>query len=834
LRYVKKLKSQMNNYYKSSLIFLIVSLVIPFSNVFGQNVGINEENPTHTLHVKPFSSGDEPLRVEGVQPQLVGDTAIFIHNPNSGIVRYITLTNLTDTLINNFTNNDAFLDSIVSIIYNYGDTLLYNSTFITNLQDSIDTHLDSLTFINNILTGWVDGTPYPVDLSDLEIEDTHLDSLTLDNNILTGWVNGTPNDVDLSGLDVEDTHLDSLTFDNNILTGWVNGTPNDVDLSSLNLDYWELTGNTGTTPPSVGIGNPVDNNFIGTTDAVDLALVTNGLERFRIKSDNNDRIRIGVGTAFTVNLNTGATPTLLHLHDWGTTANDFAVLTLSTANTAQDNRSGVINFAATQATNERRTATIESYITDDATTNVTGDLRFFTNNDNDLDERMRITGYGNVRIGSPFAPIANPFTVDVDHIKLNVTGGYTRLGNYNSDTGVGGLDPGESYFDGIGALAIGVNRVGGQSDVNFWNTTAHGQASANGDMDRGFDWRRYDSSGNEELVMSLRGDGLLTLTSNDATTEGGHLILNNAGFTGVSELNSWNIDNYNSGTSANAFRIFYNANNIPSIIIPEHTNANARVGINMELTPQYNFQVNGDMAVGYDHPDGTGVMPDYGNFLHFLGGPASGFSSNNSDPMWMARYNVASDVSELRMCIGDNNLAGPVVDKLSIGVVSPGWIPVFDFVSDGEALKPGGGTWAVLSDKRLKKDVLPFEEGLETVLRLNPVTFKYNEKSGYQIDKEYIGFIAQEVEAAAPYMVSEKDDSQGTSRLTDRKTLDESALTKLLVNAIKEQQAMIEKLEQQIHHLLDNDKQKEATLNQLNAELKSLRELILDSENADQ
>jgi hypothetical protein len=278
------------------LIYQLLFALVLFSNALplaAQFVGVNEQNPTHSLHVKPLNPMDEPLRVEGVRAQVLGDTTLLILNPASGVVRYISLTNLTDTLISNFTNNDAFLDSLVSIIYNYGDTLLYNSTFINSLQDSIDTHLDSLTLDNNVLTGWVAGNSYDVDLSSLESLpldsiinifydyadtllynstfinnlqdsiDTHLDSLTLDNNVLTGWVDGTPYSVDLSTLesvsqdsiidiiynfgdtllynttfinslqDSIDTHLDSLTLNNNVLTGWVDGTPYNVDLSSL-------------------------------------------------------------------------------------------------------------------------------------------------------------------------------------------------------------------------------------------------------------------------------------------------------------------------------------------------------------------------------------------------------------------------------------------------------------------------------------------------------------------------------------------------------------------------------------------------------------------------
>lgn len=163
---------------------------------------------------------------------------------------------------------------------------------------------------------------------------------------------------------------------------------------------WSLVGNAGTNPPSVGYGSIVDNNFLGTTDAKDLTFATNGYERMRIRTDNNSQLRIGMGTAFTVNLNAGSTPSLLHLHDWGNTSNDFAILNLSSGTTASGNRTGVINFAATTATNERRAASIESYLTAASATNVSADMRFFTNDNNSFAERMRILSNGNVGIAN--------------------------------------------------------------------------------------------------------------------------------------------------------------------------------------------------------------------------------------------------------------------------------------------------------------------------------------------------------------------------------------------------------------------------------------------------
>lgn len=70
--------------------------------------------------------------------------------------------------------------------------------------------------------------------------------------------------------------------------------------------------------------------------------------------------------------------------------------------------------------------------------------------------------------------------------------------------------------------------------------------------------------------------------------------------------------------------------------------------------------------------------PDYGNKLWLSGGPSfSPRDSENSDSLWLARYNVALDQTELRINVGDNDQAE---DALVIGYtsyISGLWSPVF-------------------------------------------------------------------------------------------------------------------------------------------------------------
>lgn len=124
---------------------------------------------------------------------------------------------------------------------------------------------------------------------------------------------------------------------------------------------------------------------------------------------------------------------------------------------------------------------------------------------------------------------------------------------------------------------------------------------------------------------------------------------------------------------------------------------------------------------------------------------------------------------------------------------------------DGTAGKPGGGDWATFSDKRLKKDVKEYTEGLKEILQINPVLFKYNGKAGMTDTKtEYVGVIAQEMQDVSPRTIQEvvyqevlvqgEDENEVVTKGPEERYLqyDGTAITYMLVNAIQEQQEIIQ------------------------------------------
>ena len=133
----------------------------------------------------------------------------------------------------------------------------------------------------------------------------------------------------------------------------------------------------------------------------------------------------------------------------------------------------------------------------------------------------------------------------------------------------------------------------------------------------------------------------------------------------------------------------------------------------------------------------------------------------------------------------------------------------------GNAFKSEGGTaWAVLSDERLKQDIRAFKPGLNEVLRLRPVRFRYREgiKRGLTSTHEEVGFIAQEVQPVIPEAVTEEKEGY--------LTLKADPIHWASVNAIKELNAKLEQEQSENAELKRRLTDMETRLDQLARRLK--------------
>ncbi|WKN43204.1 tail fiber domain-containing protein [Tunicatimonas pelagia] len=115
----------------------------------------------------------------------------------------------------------------------------------------------------------------------------------------------------------------------------------------------------------------------------------------------------------------------------------------------------------------------------------------------------------------------------------------------------------------------------------------------------------------------------------------------------------------------------------------------------------------------------------------------------------------------------------------------------------------GGGSWAVCSDRKLKRNIQPFSYGLETITQVNPVSFEYNGLANTQEGERNVGVIAQELQQIAPFMVN----TVKQEGMDDYLTVDPSAFDFMLINAIQEQQNMLKEQQQLIQQLQQQVKQ---------------------------
>lgn len=201
---------------------------------------------------------------------------------------------------------------------------------------------------------------------------------------------------------------------------------------------------------------------------------------------------------------------------------------------------------------------------------------------------------------------------------------------------------------------------------------------------------------------------------------------------------------------------------------------------------------NGNVAIGNN---GTPV-----NKLQITGTISNTSLADNSGMMTLgftSSTNMVMDPNDVQV-----RLAGATSDLYlqrlggSIGIGNTG-VPAYQLeLSTNSAGKPGTNTWSIASDSRLKQNVHPYNQGLQQLLQIKPVTYNYNEKSGFDTKPEYVGIIAQDLQKIAPYMVStvKRKDAEYLS-------VDNGAMTYMLINAVKEQQQQIEQLKKEIELL---------------------------------
>ena len=261
-------------------------------------------------------------------------------------------------------------------------------------------------------------------------------------------------------------------------------------------------------------------------------------------------------------------------------------------------------------------------------------------------------------------------------------------------------------------------------------------------------------------------------------------------------------DAYGRGFSANGMGIFNQSTTAEDIYLINRNDGAAdflvlkntgRVGINI-INPGAKFHVMGSgqsWAGWFQNTNGADVR------LGFKGGHGIFVNSTASGDPYLLHLN-------------DHSTSRFIVKKSGGVGIGRGAHPHYLLAVQGKIYADGQ---VIPSDKKLKQDIKDYPMGLEVIKKLQPKKYKYRRKqkklqvagandSGEEVieekttvdENESIGVIAQELQAVAPDLVESFLDDDGEEVLA----INHTALTYILINAVKELSQKVELLEESL------------------------------------
>jgi hypothetical protein len=485
----------------------------------------------------------------------------------------------------------------------------------------------------------------------------------------------------------------------------------------------------------------------------------------------------------------------------GVTSSGFGVYS-SQLPTAVDQRLGLLIFGSNASSTDRNTATIESYsggVWTDGSSYPTF-LRFSTTPANSISrlERLRIDSNGNIGIGNTSPSYKLDVAGAVNATSVLINGVAVGAGGTQWASGSGGVISYNGGNVGIGTttpstLLNSSRSTNGPETISIENTNSGTTAYSTVEA------RNGTSSTNGTRILAT-GTGFTTAGAflpNSGAVESGSSL--SGGLSILSRHASGNIRFYTGG--------YLDANERMRI------DASGNVGIGTSTPGNYRFAIeenrpNNRTSIRIDNTCGGSVSSsiDLGASTSKSWSLINDWATNGSDDFCI--YQASSN--NRRIVI---NATGNV----GIGTSSSG----YTLHVNGSVA--GTSAYNNLSDKRFKKDVLPITSALQKVMAMQGITFNWDKTLNPELkvdDQNHIGFLAQDLEKVIPQAVSTADDKFQT------KSVAYSEVIPVLVEAVKEQQLIIQQQKEINKAQQATIHEQQTSLHNLQIQMESLKKLV--------
>jgi hypothetical protein len=229
-------------------------------------------------------------------------------------------------------------------------------------------------------------------------------------------------------------------------------------------------------------------------------------------------------------------------------------------------------------------------------------------------------------------------------------------------------------------------------------------------------------------------------------------------------------------------------------------------------TSSIDISADGEVGIGTASPDallnveknqsgGTEIRIDNTNAAGFAGVYMNGGFTLTTGGF--VQYNNTTGAKNLFVAtggsdplhLGTNNSIRMTILQTSGNVGIATTAPTDTLSVNGTASKPGGGSWAVFSDERLKNVKGRFNSGVKALMQLQPLRYEYKRDNalGLKSDAVHVGFGAQAVQRVIPEAVTTNENGY--------LQVNNDPIIWTMLNAIKEQQKEIEQLKAEVQQL---------------------------------